>query len=63
MARPVRIAKITRIPVPALGPEDAVVAPDGTVYSALRNDGWLLKVPPGGTEAERVCHLGGRGLG
>jgi hypothetical protein len=47
MSKPTRIPKITRIPAPALGPEDAVIAADGTVYSALRNDGWLLRVRPG----------------
>ncbi|MFC3301695.1 SMP-30/gluconolactonase/LRE family protein [Parvularcula lutaonensis] len=54
---------VTRVASPRQGPEDAVIADDGTVYSALRNDGWLLRVPPGAEVAEKVCDIGGRGLG
>lgn len=55
--------KVTRVPVHALGPEDAVIMDDGTVYSALRNDGWLMKVAPGADHAEKHVEIGGRGLG
>lgn len=54
---------VTRVPAGALGPEDALVLDDGTVYSALRNDGKLLRVRPGAAEAEVAADLGGRGLG
>ncbi|WP_173196919.1 SMP-30/gluconolactonase/LRE family protein [Parvularcula mediterranea] len=54
---------VTRVPAPHLGPEDAVITEDGTVYSALRNDGWLLRVRPGAEGAEKVANIGGRGLG
>ncbi|MEM9839740.1 MAG: SMP-30/gluconolactonase/LRE family protein [Pseudomonadota bacterium] len=54
---------VTRVPVHHLGPEDAVITADGTVYSALRNDGKLLRVRPGETEAEVIADIGGRGLG
>ena len=54
---------VTRVPSPKLGPEDPVILADGTVYSALRNDGWLLRIRPGEDEATKVADLGGRGLG
>ena len=54
---------VTRISSPKLGPEDPVITSDGTVFSALRNDGWLLRVRPGAMEAEKVADIGGRGLG
>jgi sugar lactone lactonase YvrE len=60
-ARP--MPPVTRVPVGALGPEDAVITEDGTVYSALRNDGKLLQVRPGETEASVIADIGGRGLG
>lgn len=55
--------KVTRVPVGALGPEDTVIAGDGTVYSALRDGGKLLRVRPGANKAELVADIGGRGLG
>ncbi len=60
---PTKMPPVTRVPTPGLGPEDAVIAEDGTVYSALRNDGRLLRVRPGEEEAQAVAELGGRGLG
>lgn len=54
---------VTRFRSPELGPEDPVITEDGTVYSALRNHGWLLRIAPGDSEARKVCELGGRGLG
>jgi len=63
MTNPSKMPKVTRVPVNALGPEDTVITADGTVYSALRNDGKLLRVRPGATEAEVLVDIGGRGLG
>ena len=40
-----------------------MIAADGTVYAALRNDGRLVRVPPGGEACEVMAELGGRGLG
>jgi hypothetical protein len=54
---------VTRVETPGLGPEDAVIAEDGTVYSALRDEGLLLRVKPGEARAEVVATIGGRGLG
>ena len=63
MNNPKKMPKITRVPVGALGPEDTVITADGTVFSALRNDGKLIRVRPGEEKAEVVADIGGRGLG
>ncbi|MEM1380024.1 MAG: SMP-30/gluconolactonase/LRE family protein [Pseudomonadota bacterium] len=60
---PTAMPRVTRVPVHALGPEDTVITEDGTVYTALRNDGKLLRVRPGESEASEVADIGGRGLG
>ena len=54
---------LTLVEAPGLGPEDAVVTADGTVFSALRDEGLLLRVAPGAAAAAPVARLGGRGLG
>lgn len=63
MIAPSPMPPVTRVPVPGLGPEDPVIAADGTVYAALRDEGRLLRVRPGAERAEVVASLGGRGLG
>lgn len=49
-------------PVPAMGAEDVVVAPDGTVYTGTE-DGALWAVEPGTGSTRRVADTGGRPLG
>ena len=63
MIAPSPMPSVTRVPVPGLGPEDPVIAADGTVYAALRDEGRLLRVRPGAERAEVVTDIGGRGLG
>lgn len=60
---PTPMPPVERIPSPKIGPEDAAIAQDGTVYTALRNDGLLLRIRPGAREMEQVADIGGRGLG
>ncbi|WP_301546917.1 SMP-30/gluconolactonase/LRE family protein [Gordonia sp. X0973] len=55
--RPVRV-----IEVGGKGPEDVVVAEDGTVYTGLE-DGRLLAIRPGDDAVTRVGDTGGRPLG
>jgi sugar lactone lactonase YvrE len=54
--------KLTVHPVPAQGPEDVVVAPDGTVYTGTE-DGRILRVSHDGSRVDSVAHTGGRPLG
>ena len=54
---------LTLVPLPASGPEDVVVAADGTAYTALRDEKQLLRVPPGAARAETAARIEGRGLG
>lgn len=49
-------------PVPAMGAEDVVVAPDGTVYTGTE-DGAVWAVDPGTGSTRRVADTGGRPLG
>ncbi len=49
-------------PVPAMGAEDVVVAPDGTVYTGTE-DGALWALDPAGGSTRRVADTGGRPLG
>ncbi|MFF0487713.1 SMP-30/gluconolactonase/LRE family protein [Nocardia sp. NPDC004068] len=50
------------LPLPAAGPEDVVVAPDGRVLCGV-DDGSLLAVDPTDGTVERIGHTGGRPLG
>lgn len=54
--RPVRVVEVGR------GPEDVVVAADGTVYTGLE-DGRLLSIAPGTGAVTQVGDTGGRPLG
>ena len=49
-------------PVPAMGAEDVVVAPDGTVYTGTE-DGAIWALDPGTGSSRRVADTGGRPLG
>jgi sugar lactone lactonase YvrE len=49
-------------PVPAMGAEDVVVAPDGTVYTGTE-DGALWALDPATGSSRRVADTGGRPLG
>ena len=49
-------------PVPAMGAEDVLVAPDGTVYTGTE-DGALWAVDPASGSTRRVADTGGRPLG
>ena len=63
MTDPLPMPPVTRVPTPEPGPEDVVLAADGTAYTALRDAGLLVRVAPGAQEGETVARLGGRGLG
>jgi sugar lactone lactonase YvrE len=52
----------TVVAVPAMGAEDVVVAPDGTVHTATE-DGGVWALAPGGHEPRRVGSTPGRPLG
>ena len=54
---------LTLVSTGEVGPEDVVIAADGTAYTALRDAGALLRVPPGAAAAEKVARIEGRGLG
>ena len=49
-------------PVPAMGAEDVVVAPDGHVLTGTE-DGSIFRLSPDGQRVERVAHTAGRPLG
>ncbi len=49
-------------PVPAMGAEDVLVAPDGTVYTGTE-DGALWALDPGNGGSRRIADTGGRPLG
>lgn len=49
-------------PVPAMGAEDVLVAPDGTVYTGTE-DGALWALDPGKGGSRRIADTGGRPLG
>lgn len=48
--------------VPGVGPEDVLLAPDGSVLTGV-DDGRLLRVQPGTGEVEVLLNTGGRPLG
>ena len=50
------------LPVPAMGAEDVVVAPDGTVYTGTE-DGTIWAVDPANGSVRRVADTAGRPLG
>ena len=54
--RPVRVIEVGH------GPEDVVIAPDGTAYTGLE-DGRLLSIDPASGAVVQVGHTGGRPLG
>ena len=57
-----RLADAELRPVAGTGPEDVAVDPAGFVYTGLE-DGRILRLPPGGGEAELLADTGGRPLG
>lgn len=57
-----RLAAAAAWLVPGHGPEDVVVAADGTVYTGT-NDGAILALTDDGTRLRRVAMTGGRPLG
>ena len=54
---------LTLVPTPQPGPEDVVLAQDGAAYTALRDAGLVVRVPPEGTAGEVVARLDGQCLG
>ena len=52
----------TIVPVPSMGAEDVVIAPDGTIHTGTE-DGVVWALEPGSHEARRVGRLDGRPLG
>lgn len=56
------LASATRLPTGGAGPEDVVVADDGSVYTGIA-DGRILQFPAGGGDAIVVADTGGRPLG
>lgn len=61
-ARNDALASAERWPVPGHGPEDVVVAADGTVYTGTA-DGSVLAISEGGDAIRRITRTGGRPLG
>jgi len=53
---------LTKLPVPSVGPEDVLVAGDGTVYCGT-NDGWIYSLDPQTGAAEALANTGGVVLG
>lgn len=51
------------IGVPGVGPEDVLVAPDGSEIFTGTNDGSVWSLAPDGTQFRRVTHTSGRPLG
>ncbi len=54
--------QLTVIPVPAMGAEDVVVAPDGLVYTGTE-DGSVFAIRPDGGHVRLMASTGGRPLG
>ena len=54
---------LTFVPTPEPGPEDVVCAEDGTAYTALRDAGIVVRVPPGAEAGEAVARMDGQCLG
>lgn len=61
-ATPAPTPALTVHPVPGMGAEDVVVAPDGTVHTGTE-DGAIWAVDPATGNARRVADTGGRPLG
>ncbi|MEH6545945.1 MAG: SMP-30/gluconolactonase/LRE family protein [Sneathiella sp.] len=53
---------LTKLAVPSQGPEDVLVAEDGTVYCGTE-DGWIYRLDPQTHAAEALVNTGGRVLG
>ena len=60
--RPDPLPPLTVVPVPGEGPEDVLVAPDGTVWTGLA-DGRVLRYRPDHGDLDVVVDTGGRPLG
>jgi sugar lactone lactonase YvrE len=56
------MSKLTKLAVPSVGPEDVLVADDGTIYCGS-GDGWIYRLDPQTRMAEALASSGGVVLG
>jgi len=54
---------LRRLPVSGFAPEDPLFDTQGALYSGLRNEGKVIRIPLGGGTAEVVAETGGMPLG
>ncbi|USG60445.1 SMP-30/gluconolactonase/LRE family protein [Sneathiella marina] len=60
--QPRAMPALSKLPVPSVGPEDVLVAEDGTIYCGT-GDGWIYRLDPQTGAAKTLVNSGGRVLG